>query len=331
MRLWPFAAWLVAFYAVWTILVVVGNRGPDLLDHWGIALAMTGGAYFAGSTPMGGGTIGFPFLVLLQEGSTALGRDFSFAVQSIGMTSASIFFFCSRQPIVWTLLRSALVGGAIGTPLGIVFVAPLVSDLLVKILFATLWGSFGILHLHRLREFTQREGALSSTKTVDQTIGFAVGLVGGAGIASVTGVGIDMLLYTVLVLIYHADLRAAIATSVVLMAFVSLIGAGTQLILGGFEQEVADNWFAAAPVVVIAAPVGAMIVRCMGRTPTLLVVSVLCVFQFAWTLRSEWQHLAPWGMALTLIGLGFSLFLLDRLYRIGNRLAGKSLPFTGSS
>ena len=66
------------------LLLVIGER-------WGIAVAMAAGSYVAGSTPMGGGTVGFPVLVLLFEHSGAIGRDFAFAIQSIGMVSASIY------------------------------------------------------------------------------------------------------------------------------------------------------------------------------------------------------------------------------------------------
>ncbi|MDX1626962.1 MAG: TSUP family transporter, partial [Wenzhouxiangellaceae bacterium] len=135
----PFIAWLTVFYAAWLGLVVVGDHWNTLLEHWPIASAMALGSYFAGSTPMGGGTVGFPVLVLLMDSPAVLGRDFSFAVQSIGMTSASIYILCRGQEIEWPMLRAALVGSLIGTPLGILFVAPLVSDLFIKLLFAATW------------------------------------------------------------------------------------------------------------------------------------------------------------------------------------------------
>ena len=45
-------------------------------EHWGIAAAMAAGSYVAGSTPMGGGTVGFPVLVLLFDQSGAIGRRY---------------------------------------------------------------------------------------------------------------------------------------------------------------------------------------------------------------------------------------------------------------
>ena len=90
----PFLIWLGVFFVIWFSIVAIGNHWGTLADHWGIAAAMALGSYFAGSTPMGGGTVGFPVLVLLFDGPATLGRDFSFAIQSAGMVSASILIWC---------------------------------------------------------------------------------------------------------------------------------------------------------------------------------------------------------------------------------------------
>ena len=229
----PFLIWLAAFYSAWLALVVIGGHWQTVLAHWQIAATMAAGSYIAGSTPMGGGTVAFPMLVLFMDLPATLGRDFSFAVQSIGMTSASIYILCTRQPVEWPMLRAALAGSLIGTPLGILFVAPLVSETFIKLLFATMWCSFGLLHLHRIREITAYVGMTPHDVTFDYRAGFAVGLAGGATVASVTGVGIDMMIYLVLVLLCHADLKIAIPTSVVLMAFTSLVGIAAKLTTGG--------------------------------------------------------------------------------------------------
>jgi hypothetical protein len=103
----PFFVWLLAFYTVWTVVVSAGGHWIAVAGHWPIALTMAFGSFVAGSTPMGGGTVGFPVLVLLFGQEATMGRDFSFAVQSIGMTSASIFILCHRLPVETTMLRWA--------------------------------------------------------------------------------------------------------------------------------------------------------------------------------------------------------------------------------
>jgi uncharacterized membrane protein YfcA len=112
----PFFTWLAVFYLGWVALVVVGGYLQTVISHWPMAVAMVAGSYVAGSTPMGGGTVGFPVLVLLMDLPATLGRDFSFAIQAVSMTSASIYILCSRQELEWPMLKAALPGALIGTP-----------------------------------------------------------------------------------------------------------------------------------------------------------------------------------------------------------------------
>jgi len=320
----PFLLWLALVYLGWITLVSLGGHLDTALAHWPMALAMAFGSYIAGSTPMGGGTVGFPVLVLLMDLPATLGRDFSFAIQSVGMTSASIFILCRRQPLEWPMLRAALPGALLGTPLGILFLAPHASDLFIKMLFATMWCSFGLLHLHRIDEITSYEGMTPHDLKFDHRVGFAVGLLGSACVASVTGVGIDMMIYMVLVLWCHADLKIAIPTSVILMAFTSLVGILTKAMVGEVQPGTFENWLAAAPVVAIGAPLGALVVSRVGRRPTLLLVSVLCVLQFAWTLVHERDSLTVASVIAALVGVGLFLLLFQEMYQQGRRMARRS-------
>ena len=320
----PFYAWLALFYLAWLTLVLLGGYLATAIEHWPMALAMAAGSYVAGSTPMGGGTVGFPVLVLLMDLPATLGRDFSLAIQSVGMTSASIYILCRRQELEWPMLRAALPGALIGMPIGILYVAPLASDLFIKLLFAAMWCSFGLLHLRRIREITSYEGMTPHDIAFDHRVGFMVGLFGALTVASITGVGIDMMIYMVLVLWCHADLKIAIPTSVVLMAFTSLVGLATKLLLGDLQPGTFENWLAAAPVVAVGAPFGAMVVSKVGRKPTLYVVSFLCVVQFAWTLLHERSSLNVWSISASLLGVVLFLLVFQDMYRHGYRLARRA-------
>jgi uncharacterized membrane protein YfcA len=301
LRFW--AIGLVAFYAAWLLIVVRGSHWGTLREHGGIAFAMFLGSYVAGSTPMGGGTVGFPVLVLLFGQPPTLGRDFSFAVQSVGMTSAGLFILGRLRPVEWAMLRWALLGSLIGTPFGVLWIAPSVPELHVKVLFAVLWASFGVLHLFRLKVFARREGLARGSPGFDRNAGFLVGLLGGATVASITGVGVDMAIYCVLVLLCRADLKIAIPTSVILMAATSLVGLTTRVLQGGPAPGVFENWLAAAPVVALGAPLGAFVVQRIGRAPTLYVVSVLCIGQFVWTMWQSRSALGAGGVLLSLLGV----------------------------
>lgn len=316
-RLWIWLLWLLAFYSVWLLLVISGDHWHTLAEHWGIAVAMGAGSYVAGSTPMGGGTVGFPILVLLFDQPAQLGRDFSFAVQSIGMVSASIFILSRRQPLEWNLLAPAMLGSLIGTPLGILYVAPLVPELAIKLLFAVIWASFGVLHLYRTREFCAAQGMAKPMPIFDRRLGFALGLGSGMTVAAITGVGIDMVLYAALVLLRRADLKIAIPSSVLIMAFTSLVGIGFKATVTGIQPGVYENWLAAAPVVALGAPLGVFIVNRIGRAPTLYFVAILCIAQFIWTIHNEWLALGVTGLSLAIAAVVICNILFELLHRAG--------------
>lgn len=313
----PWFVWLIVFYVSWFSIVMTGKYWHVLVEHWQIAAAMAAGAYVAGATPMGGGTVGFPILVLLQDHAASLGRDFSFAVQSIGMTSASIFILCRRQPLEWPMLRWALLGSLAGTPLGILFIAPHVSELVIKVVFAIVWASFGVLHVCRLKELVCHVGLAPGAHRFDRNAGLLVGFFAGLTVAAITGVGIDMVLYAVLVLLCQADLKIAIPTSVIIMAFTSVVGIGFKAFVTGFQSGVFDNWLAAAPIVALGAPLGAFVVGRIGRAPTLYFVSALCIAQFVWTMRNEWNALGWTGLGIAVGGvIVFNLFF-EWMHRMG--------------
>lgn len=322
-HLWIWLLWLALFYGVWSWLVFGQGRWEQAREHWPIALAMALGSYAAGSTPMGGGTVGFPILVLLFDLPAELGRDFSFAVQSIGMTSAAIFILARRQPLAWAMLKGAMVGALVGTPLGIFFIAPYVPALWIKLVFAVVWGSFGLLHLRRIGEIASHDGMTDFDEHWDWRVGLAIGVLAGASVASVTGVGIDMVLYTVLVLLCRADLKIAIPTSVTIMAFTSLVGIATKAFFTGVQPGVFENWLAAAPVVALGAPLGVFMVNFIGRKPTLLFVAFLCVGQLIWTLTQEWQALGVGGLIVSLLAVGACLFGFEKLRVYGAVLVGE--------
>ncbi|WP_027329910.1 sulfite exporter TauE/SafE family protein [Marinimicrobium agarilyticum] len=319
-HLWVWFLWVVLFYGVWLLLLQADGAWDSAREHWPIALAMAIGSYAAGSTPMGGGTVGFPVLVLFFDLPASLGRDFSFAVQSIGMVSASIFILARRQPLAWPLLKGAMLGAIIGTPLGILWFAPLIPDLWIKVTFAVLWGSFGVLHLYRLNEIAGHTGMTDFDEHWDHKVGFSLGLASSAIAVSVTGVGIDMVIYAALVLLCRADLKIAIPTSVLIMAFTSVCGVVVKSLSGSWQPGVYENWLAAAPVVILGAPLGVFIVELIGRRPTLLVVAFLCVGQFVWTCYDERNTLGMAGMVLSVMALLLCLLGFEKLRAWGSVL-----------
>jgi uncharacterized membrane protein YfcA len=315
---------LVVFYGTWGAAVATLGLWSTVAGHWPIAVAMAAGSYFAGSTPMGGGTVGFPVLVLIFDFPVEVGRSFSLMVQSVGMVSASIYIVATRTPVAWRILLWAAAASAIGTPLGLVLVAPLVPPLAVKLIFGVIWCSFGLLHLLHLRAIDRCSGWGLGSARFDAIAGVGIGIVGGAGLVSITGVGIDMLLYVVVVAATRMDIRIAVPTSVILMAWNSVVGFGTELGRGTLPPEVWGHWLAAAPIVALGAPGGAWAVARLSRIKTLLICSALLVFQFVWLCID--QRVTGWPLALSLAGVAASCAFLHALFRFSARVhphAGK--------
>jgi uncharacterized membrane protein YfcA len=222
-----------------------------------------------------------------------------------------------------------MLGPLIGTPLGILYVAPLVPALWIKLLFAVVWASFGVLHLLRTREFCSVDGPSAPMPRFDAAVGLAIGLVAGLCVASVTGVGIDMILYAALILLRRADLKMAIPTSVLIMAFTSLVGIGAKALFTGVQPGVYENWLAAAPVVALGAPLGVFIVNRIGRMPTLYFVAVLCVGQFVWTVWREWAALGLVGLCVALGGVLLCNLAFEAMHRWGQAHQGNQRVAAG--
>lgn len=309
--------WLLVVYSGWMVLVSQSGGLSEVLSRWPIALAMALGSYFAGSTPMGGGTVGFPVLTLMLGEAPELGRDFSFAIQSIGMVSASIFIFCLAHPVANRFLIWSIAGATIGTPIGVIWVSPMVPEFGIQIFFAILWAGFGVLHLWKLNEFASYNGFPQVAREKQMRYGLITGFIASLLIASILGVGVDLALYAVLVLVFRCDLRIAIPSSVILMAYTSVAGVATQAVTGKLNPEVYGYWLAATPVVVVGAPLGALVVKKLGRKPTLWVVSILCLIQLIWTLFRKFDLLGVLGVILSILSVGLFFLAFSWLYRLG--------------
>jgi uncharacterized membrane protein YfcA len=107
------------------------------------------------------------------------------------------------------------------------------------------------------------------------------GFIGGL-VASLIGGGADMIAFSYLVLRRGQDPRIAIPTAMMLMAATSIIALGITLLSGPLSPGVWENWLAAAPIVVLGAPLGAFAVVFIPRTVTMAIVSMLCIAQFLW-------------------------------------------------
>lgn len=317
LRVWKLS--VAGFLVFWFVLVFGFGYWPLVREHSAIAGVMIGGSLVAGSTPMGGGSVAFPILVYLFGESPENARNFGLAIQALGMTSALLFILGRGTPIQKRMLIASCAGAAAGIIFGTFFVAPYVSRSIVKLLFSCLWMSFAMVTLARNAEFCALKGAPEITWNRATRIGIPIGLAGGV-IASMIGVGLEMLLYTVLVLLFRCDLKVAVPTAVCATAITSIVGTALHLLIGDIPRAIFGNWLAAAPIVIFGAPAGTFLVTRIPRIKLLYFVSALCVFQFVWTLWATPLRTVEWMFVAATLGIAISGFVV--LYRQGRTVAG---------
>ena len=226
--LWVWFLWLAVFYGVWAWLVLAKGNSQfsrsAMADH---ALRPALGNYVLPVRHMVATRLSFPVLVLLFKIPTRSAGNFQFAIQSIGMVSAAIFIISRQQPLAWSMLKGAMLGAVIGLPFGIFFFAPIVLWLWIKLIFAIIWASFGVLHLYRLSRKSLRTP--SRQMKFDEHWDFRVELLSESVlpsvIVSVTGVGIEMMLYARSCCSVGLTLNR-IPSAVVLIGFTSALGIG---------------------------------------------------------------------------------------------------------
>mmetsp|Transcript_24312 Transcript_24312/g.31657 ORF Transcript_24312/g.31657 Transcript_24312/m.31657 type:complete len:384 (-) Transcript_24312:135-1286(-) len=105
------------------------------------------GSFIAGSTPLGGGVVGFPVAVLALGFGAEQGRDFSALIQSIGMTSAAYLILLLKPNLVEPILVAySVVFGVIGCVIG--FIIPL-DGFVVNLILTTYLSAFAIVYCYK--------------------------------------------------------------------------------------------------------------------------------------------------------------------------------------
>ena len=300
-----------AFLTIWAIMVFGFGLWAPVLAHWRMSIVMIFGSLVAGSTPMGGGTVAFPILVMVFGQAPANARNFGLIIQALGMTSAMIFIIGRRVPLPFRLLTGSSMGSVLGFLAGTFAIGPYLPSSLVKLLFSCLWMSFGLLTLARNPEICGLKGAPPKDAI---GIGFAAGLIGGT-VAAMIGVGVEFAVYAVMVLIFRSDLKIAIPTAVSAAALASIVGAALHISLRDVDSEAFYNWMAAGPIVIFGAPTGTWLVSVLPRVKVLYFVSALCVFQFVWTLWTTAHSATEW--TFTAGAMAVAVITLMVLYRYG--------------
>ncbi|MGK7940243.1 MAG: sulfite exporter TauE/SafE family protein [Crocosphaera sp.] len=253
---------------VWTAwLTILGpfSAFSYLLNHWESSLTMTVGSMIAGGTSMGGGAVAFPVFTKVLKVPPHDAKVFSLAIQSIGMSAAALTICLTGIKVEWKVIRWGSLGGVLGIFLGLRFLAPLLPPDIIKMSFTMMVTSFGLTLMALNRGVRNYYFAMPVWRNRERGILILAGFLGGL-MSGLVGSGIDIFTFSVMVVLFHLCETVATPTSVIMMAINAVTGFCLQVfVLNDFSEPVVSYWFAAIPVVVIGAPLGAILCSLMQR------------------------------------------------------------------
>lgn len=252
-------------WSLWIYLQGWSESFDNVVQHFTISLTMVFGSFVAGISSLGGGTVAFPVFTKLLQIPAFDSKVFSLMIQSVGMTSASIFIIINRIKVEWKVILLGSLAGIVGITFGSYVIAPQVSSLSIKVLFTMMLTSFGITLIVLNKRKEKRHQQLPKWSSKEKLV---VLLAGGAGgiLSGLHGSGIDIMTFSVMVLLFRMDEKVATPTSVVIMAFNAIVGTVLHnYVFQNATNIVIDYWLAAVPVVVIGAPIGALVCDVMRR------------------------------------------------------------------
>lgn len=305
-----FSTWYFLALAIWVVLFSVFNSISFFVAHWYYAAMMVGGAFVAGFTPEGGGAVAFPVLSVFLHVDRVLARDFSMMIQSIGMTSASIFILTHKDtdPRDYKPLLIFVPVCAVGTLLGFMFLQHIPVPI-IQAMFLSLSVTFVIAYY-----FSDHRG--SETRVLVKNnldiayLGFI--LVIGGMVSSLFGTGGDVVLYLLLVSHFNMTAKKATRISIFLQASISILGYSYRAFVDhGLTNYQIRTWLCAFPVVLFMAPFGVYILAKLHVNWMLRFIIALNIFQIVYfnVMGPSLPKVIASGICTTVLGITFYFML----------------------
>jgi uncharacterized membrane protein YfcA len=304
-------------YFIFLIIVLVSwlmyVRSIDLADlysrRWPSALTMIFGSFVAGSSPEGSAAISYPIFTLLLNIPPAVARNFSFAIQSIGMTCATLLILGLRIKVEWNYIKFVTLGGIFGLLFGTYKIVPLVSPIMAKLFFVSLWLSFGIaLWIENRRPSRKVFDEIVNFNSKDMMRLILFGFIGGI-ISSLFGTGINIFTYCIMTIYYGVSEKVATPSSVIIMTIETLLGFFLHAqIVKDFQPAAFEMWIACVPLVVFFAPLGAFVVSKLPRKRIAQFLYIILIVQFfgaMWVIKPGGMKLI---MCIVVLALGLGVF-----------------------
>jgi uncharacterized membrane protein YfcA len=270
----------IAVWITWLAYLGLGGAFESITSNWEITLTMIFGSMVAGGTSLGGGAIAFPVFTKVLHITPYDAKIFSLAIQSVGMSAASLTIWLTGIKVEWRVIRWGSLGGLLGIFVGLGFLAPILPPDVIKMSFTIMLTSFGVALFALNRGMRKCHFSIPTWSFREKSILFVTGLCGGL-MSGLVGSGIDIVTFSVMVLLFRISEKIATPTSVILMAFNAVIGFLLQIfVFQDFTEEVRSYWLAAIPVVVVGAPLGAILCNRFDRDTIAHILILLIITEF---------------------------------------------------
>jgi len=235
-----------------------------LAQHWRISLTMAFGSFVAGATAEAGGAVAFPVFTKVLAIPATQAKLFSLATQSVGMGAALFTILLLRIRVEWRAVFWVVLGSITMLPLGFIFANQLPTAA-VRLLFTVVQSSFGLaLWWHNRDPDGDRNVSLPHLGGMEKSALLGFGMLGGL-ISGMLGSGLEIIVFSVLVLWFRLCEKAATPTVIVMMVLTSWSAFAMIFASGQFVAPVTDYWLAAVPIVAMGAPIGVYVCSRMSR------------------------------------------------------------------
>ncbi|MCV6637228.1 sulfite exporter TauE/SafE family protein [Candidatus Albibeggiatoa sp. nov. NOAA] len=253
-------------WATWFALLGFQPALNHVVENWQITVTMIFGSMIAGATSIGGGAVAFPVFTKLLQIPPYDAKVFSLAIQSVGMGAATLAIILTRIQVEWRVILWGSIGGVFGVWFGLTQLAPLLPPPAIKMSFTMMLTSFAItLVILNRTGLPHRHESMPKWTMHEKTVILLAGLLGGM-MSGLVGNGIDIFVFAAMVLLFRMCEKVSTPTSVVLMAFNAMAGFAIQaFVINDFTPPAMHYWYAAIPVVVVGAPLGAMFCNSLSR------------------------------------------------------------------
>lgn len=256
-RRWAYPAVLIVIYSSWLTYMLLSNSWHLFAEYWPVSLTMSLGSFVAGATAEGGAAVAFPVFTKVLHIPAGDARTFGLMIQAVGMTTAAVMIIVQRVKMLNNVILWVSLGGILGQILGTyTFIIP---NPFPKILFTFIATAFGIaLLIARWWLDLPPQDNLPNWNHRYRALFFIIGILGGSFAAN-TGSGIDMLTFIVLTLTFGINEKISTPTTVTIMGLNSVVGF---FLHGVISQDIGiawNYWLVAVPIVIIGAPLGALV------------------------------------------------------------------------